>query len=217
MDKVIIFDWGGIVESHENNLKDLKDGIVRTIRRYNKVLTDEEILQRWSYLTPSGVPLSATNDKKEIREWVRHIQKNMNINVPYEEFKKAYEEEMSSVKYYQEVVDYVHSLKSKCKIAILSNLMFFDKKRINAQYDLSKFDYVYLSFELEMKKPDKKIYKYVLNDLKINPDKILFIDDDTNNILVAKECGLNTCKAFGYELDKIKRAVNEFLSKSQYE
>lgn len=137
----------------------------------------------------------------------------MNINVPYEEFKKSYEEEMTSVKYYQDVVDYAHSLRSKCKIAILSNLMFSDKKRINDQYDLSKFDYVYLSFALEMKKPDKKIYEYVLNDLKTSPDKILFIDDETNNILMAKECGWNTCQAFGYELDKIKKSVDDFLLK----
>lgn len=47
--------------------------------------------------------------------------------------------------------------------------------------------------------------------MKISPKNILFIDDDTNNILIAKECGWNTCQAFGYELDKIKSSVEEFL------
>ena len=51
--------------------------------------------------------------------------------------------------------------------------------------DLSKFDYVYLSFEIGIRKPDRKIYEYVLNDLKTLPENILFIDDDTNNILTA--------------------------------
>ena len=135
----------------------------------------------------------------------------MNKNIDLENFKRLYEEEMKSVKYYTEVVKYAHSLKDRCKIAILSNLMAFDKKRINDQYDLNKFDYVYLSFELGMRKPDKKIYEYVLNDLKINPDNILFIDDD-DNILMAKECGWNTCQAFSYELDKIKDSVEKFLN-----
>ena len=128
---------------------------------------------------------------------------------------KTDEEELSTVKYYNDVVEFAHSLKDRCKIAILSNLTPFDKKRINDQYDLNKFDYVYLSFEIGLKKPNKDIYKYVLNNLKIEPKEILFIDDDTNNILAAKECGWNTCQAYGYELDKIKTAVYEFLNTKQ--
>ena len=209
--KVVIFDWGGIVESHENNLQDLKEAKIRMIKRYNHTLSDKEILDRWTDKTSSGVLIGSTNNEEDIKDWVNLVQKNMNINITLEEFKKAYEEELTSVKYYKDVVDFAHSLKDKCKIAILSNLMPFDKKRINAQYDLSKFDYVYLSFEVGMKKPDKKIYEYVLHDLNIEPENILFIDDDSDNILRAKECGWNTCQAFGYELDKIKSKVYEFI------
>lgn len=213
MDKIVIFDWGGIVESHENDLQDLKEAKIRLIKRFTKFLSDKEILERWTDKTSSGVSIGSTNNEKNIIDWVNLVQKNMNINVSFEEFKRLYEEELTSVKYYKDVVEYAHSLKNKCKIAILSNLMPFDKKRINDQYDLSKFDYVYLSFEVGMRKPDKEIYDYVLNDLKIEPENILFIDDDTNNILMAKECGWNTCQAFGYELEKIKKAVDDFLKK----
>lgn len=211
MDKIVIFDWGGIVESHEENLKDLKDAKVRMIQRYNKKLSYQEILERWTDKSPNGISLGATNDINEIKSWVNLIQKNMDIDISFEEFKKAYEEEMTLVKYYKDVVEYAHSLKGKCKIAILSNLMPFDKKRINDQYDLSKFDHVYLSFEVEMRKPNREIYEYVLNDLGIEADKILFIDDVTANIEMAKECGWNTCQAFGYELDKIKKEVENFI------
>ncbi len=92
--------------------------------------------------------------------------------------------------------------------------MSFDKKRINNQCDLSKFDYVYLSFEIGMLKPNKEVYEYVLNDLKINASNILFIDDNKDNIEIAKACGWNTCMAFGYELDKIKNSVNKFLNEN---
>ena len=155
--------------------------------------------------------MGATNDPENIKDWVNLVQYNMGISISYDEFKRLYEEELSSVKYYKEVVDYAHSLKNRCKIAVLSNLMPFDKKRIDNQYDLDEFDYVYLSFEIGLKKPDKQIYEYVLNDLKIDANDILFIDDDTDNISIAKECGWNTCQAFGYELDKIKKSVEEFL------
>lgn len=212
MGKVIIFDWGGVVESHENNLQDLKEAKIRMIKRFNSNLSDEEILARWTDKTSTGILMGATNDFENIKDWVNLVQHNMDINISFDEFKGLYEDELSSVKYYKEVVDYAHSLRSRCKIAILSNLMPFDKKRIDSQYDLNKFDYVYLSFEIGLRKPDRQIYEYVLNDLKVDAKDILFIDDDTNNILMAQECGWNTCQAFGYELDKIKKSVDEFLN-----
>lgn len=211
MEKVVIFDWGGVVESHENNLQDLKNAKIRVIRRFNNTLSDEDILKRWTDKTSSDIKVSTTSNEQDIKDWIDLVQKNMNINVPFEEFKKAYEEELSSVKYYKDVVKYAHSLKNRCKIAILSNLLPFDYTRINDQYDLNKFDNVYLSFEIGMCKPNGKVYEYVLNDLKIEPENILFIDDDINNILMAKNYGWNTCQAYGYELDKIKQSVEYFL------
>ena len=211
MEKVVIFDWGGVVESHENNLQDLKNAKIRVIRRFNNLLSNENILKGWTDKTPNGVKISTINNEQDIKDWISLVQKNMNINVPFEEFKKAYEEELSSIKYYIDVVKYAHSLTNRCKIAILSNLLPFDKKRIDDQYDLSKFDNVYLSFEIGMRKPDGRVYEYVLNDLKIKPENILFIDDDTNNILMAKNYGWNTCQAYGYELDEIKQSVEYFL------
>lgn len=176
-------------------------------------MSDTEIIEGWVNETPSGTPISMINDEKDIKDWVKSIQKNMNIDISFEKFKQTYEEEFASVKYYKDVVQYARSLKNKCNIAILSNLMAFDQKRIDAEYNLSKFDKVYLSFEIGLRKPNKEIYEYVQKNLKINPKNILFIDDQGNNILTVKECGWNTCQAYGYELDKIKMAVQQFLEK----
>lgn len=211
MDKIVIFDWGGVVESHEEDMKELNDAKIRLIKRYNSMLTEEEILKRWTDKTLSGLCIGALNEESLIYSWVEHLEKNMKINVPFLEFKNAYLEEFSKVSFYKEVVEYVHSLKGKCKIAILSNLTPFDKPRIDFQYHLSKFDYVYLSFEIGLRKPSKEIYEYVLKDCKLLPQNILFIDDDEKNIESANECGWNTCQAFGYELDKIKKEVERFL------
>lgn len=54
MDKVVIFDWGGIAESHENNLQDLNEAKIRLIKRFNHVLSEEEILKRWTDKTSEG-------------------------------------------------------------------------------------------------------------------------------------------------------------------
>jgi len=92
--------------------------------------------------------------------------------------------------------------------------MLLDKERINAQVNLSKMDYVWLSFEMEAKKPDKKIYEMVQQECKIEPQNILFIEDTEENIKTAQSMGWNTCKAYGYEIDKIKQSIEAFLQEN---
>lgn len=89
--------------------------------------------------------------------------------------------------------------------------MMLDKKRIHSQVDLEKFDYVFLSFEIGYRKPEIEAYKIVEQTTKIKPENILFIDDMNQNLEVANRRGWQTCNAFGYELDKIKEAVDNFL------
>lgn len=45
-----------------------------------------------------------------LEDWVNLLQNNMNINVPFAEFKKLYEEEFDLVKYYKEVANLLYYL-----------------------------------------------------------------------------------------------------------
>ena len=53
-------------------------------------------------------------------------------------------------------------------------------------------DKVYFSHEVKMRKPNADIYEMVLNDQKICPEEILFIDDRADNIQGAKDAGIHT-------------------------
>lgn len=128
MNKIVIFDWGGIVESHENDLYDLKEAQIRLIKRFNNDLSSNEILKRWTNKAQTGISIGDTNNEKDIKDWVSLLQKNMNINIPFNDFKKAYEEEFAKIKYYKDVVEYAHSLKNKCKIGIYLILLLLIRK-----------------------------------------------------------------------------------------
>ena len=58
----------------------------------------------------------------------------------------------------------------------------------------------------------EEVFELVENDLQISPQNIMFIDDTSVNIENARNRGWNTCQAYGYELDKIKGAVEQFLT-----
>ncbi len=90
--------------------------------------------------------------------------------------------------------------------------MLIDKERIDKHMGLSDFDYVFLSFEMGLRKPDDKVYSFVEETLKTKPENIMLIDDTKENIESAKKRGWKTCLATGNDLNLIKESVNKFLN-----
>lgn len=110
----------------------------------------------------------------DFEEVYNQIANDYNLNTTYGEFIHLYKKIFDKIDYYKDVAEYEKSLKDKCYIGILSNLTVFDKERLNKQVDLSKYDYVFLSFEMNCKKTEKVIYEKVNENISFNPEDILF-------------------------------------------
>ena len=54
------------------------------------------------------------------------------------------------------------------------------------------FEQLYLSYEIGLRKPDPRIFEYVLQDAGLDPLHTLFIDDSIQHIQSAKELGILT-------------------------
>lgn len=72
------------------------------------------------------------------------------------------------------------------------------------------FDKIYLSYELGMLKPSPEIFRAMLADSGMQPDRTLFIDDGEKNVATACELGLAVYRPaagedFGHLLDQIGR------------
>lgn len=78
MSKIVIFDWGGVVESHENNNQELKEARVRLIKSLNKSIDEEEILAKWTNKSSAGVHIGKTDNAEVIQDWVKTLTKAMN-------------------------------------------------------------------------------------------------------------------------------------------
>ncbi|MEA3495870.1 MAG: HAD-IA family hydrolase [Bacteroidota bacterium] len=91
-------------------------------------------------------------------------------------------------------------LKKNYSLFLLSNTneIHFDKfsKEIiedkNTKEFYNCFTKEYYSYKLKMRKPDKEIFQYLINDSKIEAKKSLFIDDTFSNLENAKKLGLKT-------------------------
>ena len=203
--KLILFDWGNIVESHTTGYSCRKAW--NDLFRACGYSGNKEIFK-----SLSEYRLTAIKTDNEFSNTFELLKKDFNFNCNYKEFIKKYKEIFKNIDYYKNVRDYELSLKDKCYIGILSNLTIFDKERLDKQVGLDNYDYVFLSFEMECKKPDIIIFKKVQEQLPFKKEDILFIDDSINNIKVAEEFGWNTLCATGLELDKIKKVCNNFIT-----
>ena len=61
------------------------------------------------------------------------------------------------------------------------------------------FERIYLSYELHLAKPDKRIFEYIITDANIRPEETLFIDDGPRNTAVAADMGFTTYTAAPHE------------------
>lgn len=54
------------------------------------------------------------------------------------------------------------------------------------------FDRIFLSCEMNLRKPDKEIFRRVLREAAIRPEDTLFVDDNASNVAAAQELGIRT-------------------------
>ena len=201
--KLILFDWGNIVESFEDKytIKNAFDDLFMSLGSNEKNIFDK-------------IGKYNTTKMKTINELeicYEEIKKDFNLNGTFDDFLDGYKYYFDKIYYYKNVRDYEISLKDKCYIGVLSNLLLIDKERINKQLGLDNYDYLFLSFEYGLRKPDREFYEEIQKKLPFKKEDILLIDDKETNVESAKEFGWNAVKLTGRQLDDIKKVCEKFI------
>lgn len=99
-------------------------------------------------------------------------------------------------------LDMLQALKDKgYQLYLLSNTnslhLDWFLKYLSDEHEIQDFNErffvkAYYSHLIKMRKPDLEVYKFVLSDAFIKADETLFIDDNEENILGARELGIAT-------------------------
>jgi FMN phosphatase YigB (HAD superfamily) len=216
MEKVVIFDWGGVIlKEYPNHYCD-RDAIVETFTKFNNSLTPEEAhhLYRETLYDEKGRIISTLNDEDSKYKWYLRIKETAKLDVDYDTFIKEFTNNYKKVDKYEDVVNYIYSLKGRVKLCLFSDLIFICLESLKKHIDLNTFDKVFLSYEEGFTKSHIEAFTNVNG--KINGDNydVLFIDNNAHNLENAKKVGWNTCLAIGDEIDKIKKIVEDFLGDS---
>lgn len=187
--KAVIFDIGGV----------LSLGKGETIGKTNKTLGVHEhvskhfdiSLDQWLDsidTTYADAIKGAISDKKAISVIARNMKTTPQKleRVLLNAYKNHFEQ---NEKLYQ----FAFALKKQgYKIGILSDQWYVSKKALAKKDYMKKFDSVVISCDVGCRKPDTKIYKLVLSKLKVKPEEMVFIDNQTWNLKPAKKLRMKT-------------------------
>jgi FMN phosphatase YigB (HAD superfamily) len=96
-------------------------------------------------------------------------------------------------------LEFLKSLQNRYRIFLMTNT---DKIHIEYfkeimgtpafNYFNSCFEKVYYSYEMGMRKPDIRVFSYIIEEQGLAPHRTLFVDDRKDNIEAAKSVGLRT-------------------------
>ena len=210
--KLIVFDWGGVILNSLEG-RNFIDSIATAIMKFNPSLTKEQALEarRNTLYDENGGYIAEQDTDEEYQAWFKRLKEAANLDVDYDTFIKTYIEEFRKTDYYKDVVDYLYTLTSKAKVAILSDLLLMEGIILKEQVDFNRLDYAWLSYSERASKKSDDIFQRIIKQTGLDPNNILLIDDTAKNIERAEKNGWQGCQATGKELAKIKESVTKFL------
>ena len=183
--KAIIFDLGAVILNinYQNTIDEFtKLGVNNAATFYSKKVQTNLFNQIETGMISSNEFLKAL--QKET--------KNANIN----QVEKAWNAMLLDLP--EERLQLIKKLKKNHSVYLLSNTNAIHihafKKQLGNRKWLSfceLFDKMYLSHELGLRKPDVKIFEYILKEQKLKAEEVFFIDDSPQHIASAKKIGIH--------------------------
>jgi epoxide hydrolase-like predicted phosphatase len=92
-----------------------------------------------------------------------------------------------------ELIRFIKDMRKKFRTALLSNAWDDLRYHLEFEWKLSQiFDFMVISAEVGLAKPDPKIFEFTLTHLGVKASEAVFIDDFLENIFAAQNLGMST-------------------------
>lgn len=107
----------------------------------------------------------------------------------------------------KEIMKKIKVAEENIKIVIATNHLSYIRSFIEKNFDKVYLDDIVISAEINKIKPNTDFYEHILHKFNVNPNELLFLDDNIENINGADKLGINTIK-----VEKNMDLLNEILN-----
>ena len=184
--KAIIFDLGAVILNinYQNTINEFtKLGVKNAATFYSKKVQTDLFNQIETGMISSN-------------QFLKALQKKTN-NANIIQVEQAWNAMLLDLP--EERLQLIKKLKDNHTIYLLSNTNAIHINAFKKQLGNKKwlafcelFDKMYLSHELGLRKPDVKIFEYILKEQKLKAEEVFFIDDSPQHIAGAKKLGIHS-------------------------
>jgi len=184
--KAIIFDLGAVILNinYQNTIDEFtKLGVKNAATFYSKKVQTDLFNQIETGMISSN-------------QFLKALQKKTN-NANIIQVEQAWNAMLLDLP--EERLQLIKKLKDNHNIYLLSNTNAIHINAFKEQLGDKKwlafcelFDKMYLSHELGLRKPDVKIFEYILKEQKLKAEEVFFIDDSPQHIAGAKKLGIHS-------------------------
>lgn len=186
--EAIIFDFGNVIIDIDFELvfKGFAESSGKSVEAVKKRMEDSQVFRRYE---------SGFFENPEFREVIRQT-----IGFPFNdaEIDRIWNSMLLHIP--PNRIELIRYLNTKYPVYLLSNTnplhihwcneYLKEKFAINSVHEL--FKKVFLSYEIELWKPDELIYKHVLNEINLSAKDVIFFDDNMANIEAARNVGIQS-------------------------
>lgn len=183
MSKIFVFDMGNVII-----------GEADLYTMYIKSGAECDYNTFYNLFYKSNYSKNVYEGKINDDEFFSIIINKCKINKTIEELKRIYL--ICKSKVYRDTLNIINALKKEGnKVYLLSNLKEIDYRYLCSQIDIKIFNELFLSYKMGQSKPDKEIFKSVIN--KLGTNDFYFFDDSIDNVRTAKSEGIKSYQVTG--------------------
>ena len=162
----------------------------------------EKAIRTWSYLSGINGNLirgrfavdenleGFERGEVEVQDFFRELDAQLGLGIAYEEIIAGWNSIFGPV--WQQNYKAICTIATVIRVVALTNTNRIHYPIWTRRYEneLRVFEKIYVSSELGMRKPEPRIFNYVLKDCGVLPPKAIVFDDGKDNIDAARELGI---------------------------
>ena len=177
--KAVIFDLGGVIlrTEYQAPRQHLAESFGMDYEDIDKIVF--------------GSPSAARASVGEITEKEHWLNVMKMLKQPASEFERIREEFFAGDMIDHTLVEFIRSLRGKYKTCLISNAFDDLREYIVREKIDDAFDYMVISAEVKVAKPEARIYHLALEQLGVSPNEVVFVDDFIENIEACKKLGIH--------------------------